>query len=499
MSSPTSESDVVPAMDVPLAEDATLPAPRGPSGVSQPGTTKKTASSTLKRTVSFNNQSAFASVPSSNDLDRMEFDRDGFTTKKHAIIMVGLPARGKSHIGRSLRRYLNWLGFTCDVFNCGSLRRNKLHGNQSAEFFDPDNEQCARMRADLAQQTLEQMIDWLETGGGMVGIYDATNNRRERRKNVKRTLEARKINVLFLESICTDLDIVEKNIMETKLTSPDYAGMDAEAAVEDFKKRIEMYEKRNETLSESENASFIKVINVGKQLRLNEIRGFIPGKITQFLLNTHISRRSIYLSRHGQSEYNVTGQLGGDSKLTARGRAYALSLADYFRREFASSIAAGVEPTVWSSQLTRATQTVEHLPAELCMRWRALNEINAGICEHLTYDEIRKRHPGIAEKRKADKLRYRYPGGESYVDVIHRLEPAILELERHRGDLFVIAHQAVIRTIYGYLMGMKREEVPHIDVPLHTVFKLEMLAYGPQATKINLEKEVAQLGDMKLA
>eukprot|EP00171_Calliarthron_tuberculosum_P020739 IDg20739t1 len=95
---------------------------------------------TLRRTVSFNNQSAFASVPSSNALDKMEYGGDGFTTKKHAIIMVGLPARGKSHIGRNLRRYLNWLGFNCEVFNCGSLRRDKLSGNQSADFFDPDNE-----------------------------------------------------------------------------------------------------------------------------------------------------------------------------------------------------------------------------------------------------------------------------------------------------------------------------------------------------------------------
>ena len=31
-----------------------------------------------------------------------------------------------------------------------------------------------------------------------------------------------------------------------------------------------------------------------------------------------------------------------------------------------------------------------------------------------------------------NKLEYRYPLGESYLDVIHRLEPVIVETERHQ-------------------------------------------------------------------
>lgn len=40
-----------------------------------------------------------------------------------------------------------------------------------------------------------------------------------------------------------------------------------------------------------------------------------------------------------------------------------------------------------------------------------------------------------------DKLAYRYPRGESYLDVIARLEPMILEMERHREPLLIISHQ----------------------------------------------------------
>ena len=33
------------------------------------------------------------------------------------LAMVGLPARGKTYIGRRIARYLNWLGLITKVFN----------------------------------------------------------------------------------------------------------------------------------------------------------------------------------------------------------------------------------------------------------------------------------------------------------------------------------------------------------------------------------------------
>jgi broad specificity phosphatase PhoE len=35
----------------------------------------------------------------------------------------------------------------------------------------------------------------------------------------------------------------------------------------------------------------------------------------------------------------------------------------------------------------------------------------------------------------------RYPAGESYLDVIQRLEPVIIEMEREREYVVVVAHQ----------------------------------------------------------
>lgn len=436
----------------------------------------------LRRVVSFNNQSAFASPPSL--LTLKELDEDvGFTTKQLAIVMVGLPARGKSHIAGCLERYLNWLGFTSRVFNVGNYRRRLCEGQQDANFFDPSNEEGVRKRTELAMQCLDDMIAWFGKSDGLCGIYDATNSTRERRAFVMQRLGEHNIRVLFLESICTDKRIVERNITETKLRSPDYRGVDPDHATRDFKSRIEKYGAGSETLQENEHASFIKVINVGKQLILHSIEGYLQGKIVSFLLNTHITSRSIYLARHGESEWNVSGQLGGDSPLTQRGRGFSFRLADLMEREFTDK---GMDlPLVWTSQLQRARQTVERIP---CMNvcWRALNEIDAGVCEGLTYDQIEHVHPNVATARKKNKLKYRYPGGESYIDVIHRLEPVILELERHRGPVLVVAHNAVIRCLLAYFTGKQRDECPFTEVPLHTVYKLTTRAYGVEERRFDL-------------
>ena len=54
-----------------------------------------------------------------------------------------------------------------------------------------------------------------------------------------------------------------------------------------------------------------------------------------------------------------------------------------------------------------------------------LDEIYAGVCDGMTYKEIESNYPAEFEARKLDKLGYRYPRGESYLDVIQRLDPIV--------------------------------------------------------------------------
>ncbi|KAG7250052.1 hypothetical protein CRUP_027325, partial [Coryphaenoides rupestris] len=112
-------------------------------------------------------------------------------------------------------------------------------------------------------------------------------------------------------------------------------------------------------------------------------------------MNIHVHSHSIYLCRHGESAHNVEGRIGGDSGLSPRGR-QEHQLWDL---------------KVWTSQLRRTIQTAEELgvPYE---QWKILNEIDAGVCEEMSYEMIQASFPEEFALRDQDKYHYRYPGGE---------------------------------------------------------------------------------------
>jgi broad specificity phosphatase PhoE len=383
--------------------------------------------------------------------------------------MVGLPARGKTYIARKVARYLSWLGHKTRVFNVGSYRRAQVGSRQPNEFFNPDNEAGRTALHDLAMSALDDMLAWFDEGGE-VGIYDATNSTRARRRIVEAQCRERGVPLVFIESICNDPGVVDANVRETKLRMPDYADMDPEEAVRDFRARIAHYERVYEPLDDAEG-SYIKIIDIGRKVVLNSMDGYLPGRLVPLLINLHISPRPIWLSRHGESAFNVLGIIGGDADLSPRGAEYAGSLARFVRAREPAGV------TVWTSTLRRTVQTA--LPVtDKPSSFRALDEIDAGVCDGMTYEQIREQMPDVHEARQADKFGYRYPRGESYEDVIQRLDPLIIQLERQRSPVLVIAHQAVLRALYAYLMDRPPTECPRLSIPLHTVIQLTPNAYG---------------------
>ena len=386
--------------------------------------------------------------------------------------MVGLPARGKSYIARKLARYLHWLGHDTRVFNVGSYRRELVGAQQTNDFFSPNNPEGSAARLKVAQVALDDMIGWFERGLS-IGIYDATNSTRERRALLRARLEAKGIEVIFVETICDDAAVVDRNVRETKLHSPDYAGVAPERAVDDFLQRIAHYERAYETVTDDEGPH-VKLIDEGDKLVAYRIDGAIPARAVFFLMNLQTRTRTVWLTRHGESVFNVEDRVGGDSELSPRGVAYARSLAAFMesRREDVET-----DITVWTSQLKRTIQTGKYLP-EAPTPWRALDEIAAGVCDGMTYTEIRRSYPYDFAARAEDKLGYRYPRGESYADLIQRLEPIIIETERCETPILIIGHQAVLRALYAYLTDSPPAECPFLPMPLHTVIELVPNAYG---------------------
>nr|XP_015198243.1 PREDICTED: 6-phosphofructo-2-kinase/fructose-2,6-bisphosphatase-like isoform X2 [Lepisosteus oculatus] len=413
-----------------------------------------------------------------------------FTNSPTLIVMVGLPARGKTYISKKLTRYLNWIGVPTKVFNVGQYRREAVQTYKTFEFFRPDNEEAMKIRKACAIAALKDVCTYFTQDQGQVAVFDATNTTRERREMILNFAKENGYKVFFVESICDDPEIIAENIMQVKLSSPDYKDCDKEEAVEDFLKRIECYKITYVALDDEfdRNLSYIKIFNVGSRYLVNHVMDHIQSRIVYYLMNIHVTPRSIYLCRHGESELNLLGRIGGDSGLSKRGNKFASTLAGFIKSQSIRDL------KVWTSHMKRTIQTAEALgvPYE---QWKALNEIDAGVCEEMTYEEIQEHYPEEFALRDQDKYRYRYPKGEtcanawkSYEDLVQRLEPVIMELERQENVL-VICHQAVMRCLLAYFLDKSAEELPYLRCPLHTVLKLTPVAYGCKVESIFLNIE----------
>jgi len=394
------------------------------------------------------------------------------------VVMVGLPARGKSLIAQKVVRYLHWLSITAKTFNVGQYRRTNTP-TPSAEFFDTSNAEGERLRRAAAEAAVNDMCKWFAEGKGLIAILDATNSTKTRRRWIQERCLKENIETLFVESKCDDEDLIMSNILEVKTTSPDYVGQNPEAAAQDFRNRIRNYQKVYQTIDEDEyDLTYVKLINVGKQVIINQIQDYLQSRVVYYLMNLHIKPRSIWLSRHGESVYNLHGKIGGDADISERGELYARKLPELVKQ----SAGEGRKLTVWTSTLKRTIQTARFLQFEK-LEWKALDELDSGVCDGLTYGEIEERYPEDFKQRDEDKYNYRYLGGESYRDVVIRLEPIIMELERSE-NILIVTHQAILRCIYAYFMNVPQERSPWMEVPLHTLIKLTPKAYHTQEERL---------------
>ena len=100
--------------------------------------------------------------------------------------------------------------------------------------------------------------------------------------------------------------------------------------------------------------------------------------------------------------------------------------------------------------------------------------------------------------------------GESYYDIIARLDPVMLELLSTEEPVLIVSHQATLRMVRGFLMRTPREDCPAQEIPLHTVMKItwdgwsepteEAVPLGPSKEQVSrgveeLKKAAADMGE----
>lgn len=107
---------------------------------------------------------------------------------------------------------------------------------------------------------------------GQIVIYDAVNASISVRRNLYDQFAAKSIQTIFVESVCTDDAIIQANVRNVKVTSPDYENWEPEKAVADYLRRINAkiphYEEM--TREHESDLSWVKMINIGQRMVVNK-------------------------------------------------------------------------------------------------------------------------------------------------------------------------------------------------------------------------------------
>jgi len=375
------------------------------------------------------------------------------------IVMVGLPARGKSTIAYKLKENLTKYGVKTGIFNNGDLRR-RLTGIETSrpEFYDPNNRQGVELREKIAVTNMGRAADFLGRTG-YVAILDATNVSLKRREKIVSSITDHPI--LFIECINGDEKILKASI-QRKVALPEFSHLTKEEAIKSFRQRIEYYGSLYAPLAAERN--FVKLDSLNNKILAEEIRDKIPywDRIRDFLVTDTV--KNLFLLRHGETHFNLENRIGGDSCLTENGVAQAQGLASYFQRKKI--------PVIFTSEKRRTVETAVPIKAlqKTCtiIPLKDFNEIDSGICECMTYEEIRDRMPDVFLARKKDKYNYVYPHGEGYASMKYRVDMGIkkaLYLSRYSPSIIIVGHRAVNRMILSHFLYRREEDVPYIYVP----------------------------------
>ena len=158
--------------------------------------------------------------------------------EKLYIVLMGLPARGKSTLALRLRDAFQKIGVSTRIFNNGNLRRiyRPLDDTANSEFYSPENKAAVALREGFARMNMERARAYLRNSG-RIAILDATNAQRTRRAMIERHLDDHPL--LFIECVNDDADILNLSIQE-KVNLPEFAHL-KDRAVKEFLQRIDYY------------------------------------------------------------------------------------------------------------------------------------------------------------------------------------------------------------------------------------------------------------------
>ena len=165
----------------------------------------------------------------------------------------------------------------------------------------------------------------------------------------------------------------------------------------------------------------------------------------------------IILVRHGEAEKakgRAIGQL--DLPLSSTGKKQAEALA--------KSLSSQQIDYLYTSPLRRTRDTaaaIEQTCNQTAIPCPELAEINLGLWDGLSFEQIKKEFPSEYERRGKDIANYRPPEGESFADLTERVRNKFNKIIADDDHTIIVTHAGVIRVIMHIVL----------EIPLNNIFQ----------------------------
>lgn len=180
-------------------------------------------------------------------------------------------------------------------------------------------------------------------------------------------------------------------------------------------------------------------------------------------MNSSFTR--IVLVRHGETVWHAKNRYAGvsDIALTPKGEQQALRLAAW---ALSANLAA-----VYASTLSRSIATATPAAAAAGVPLRtstALVELNFGLGEGLTDQEMEAKFPEARAAFRIDPVAHHLPGGEDPPAAVNRAMAALQEIvsAHNRKRVLVVAHNTLIRLLLCHILQIPlaryRTTFPHL-------------------------------------
>lgn len=175
---------------------------------------------------------------------------------------------------------------------------------------------------------------------------------------------------------------------------------------------------------------------------------------------------TFYIIRHAQSEANITEVIGGNSKLTKRGKKQASIVGKQLKNINFSEI--------YSSDLLRTKETAELINNFLGLKLnivRKLRERSWGSLDGIKEKRFQEQYKDNLDKynnaTNQEKLRWKFiEDMESIGEAAERIVFCLKDLaKKHRGKhVLIVSHNTLIRSLLIYIKYANFNEVTHKSI-----------------------------------